>query len=278
MEIPVSEIREYLLPSSNEITLKNEGVDENFDECICFDCSKEPIVSLNCGHKYHKECISEWIKTCETIGPTCPQCRRLMIRDDYEFWFKLGRETCNMARWSDYCYFMISRNFGKSSPFATKFPREGTWTPLSDVQANLDDLIQQSYDRAEDAEFNKHLRMYLKLPENEQVSCCYVFYNIGNIIDPQIPYSGRGRGRGRGRGYNKTITLQQKHYIDEFRNRLKLFLTYLDYIKDNMRTPKNTLKWKETTRIDSMKEFIKSVNKLKQWSDKLVVLDELNLS
>ena len=213
MEIPVSEIREYLLPSSNEITIK----------------------------------------------------------DDYEFWFKLGRETCNMARWSDYCYFMISRNFGKSSPFATKFPQEGTWTPLSDVQANLDDLIQQSYDRDEDAEFNKHLRMYLKLPENKQVSCCDVFYNIGNIIDPQIPYPAS-------RKRNKTITLQQKHYIDEFRNRLKLFLNYLDYIKDNMRPPKNTLKWKKTTRKDSMKEFNKSVNKLKKWSDKLVFLDELNLS
>lgn len=260
--VPVSEIREYLLPS-NEITLKDEGVDEHFDECICYDCSKEPIVSLKCGHKYHKECISEWIKTCENpIGPTCPKCRSLMIRDDYEFWFKLGRETCNMARWSDYCYFIISRNFGKSSRFAKKFPEEGIRTPLSDVQSNLDELIEQSYDRWEDYEFNKHLRMYLKLPENKQVSCCHVFYKIGNIIDPQIPYPAS-------RKRNKTITLQQKHYIDEFRNRLKLFLNYLDYIKDNMRTPKNT---------DSMKEFIKSVNKLKQWSDKLVVLDELNLS
>ena len=272
MEIPVSEIREYLLPSSNEITLKDEGVDENFDECICFDCSEGPIVSLNCGHKYHKECISEWIKTCETIGPTCPKCRRLMIRDDYELWFKLGRETCNMARWSDYCYFMISRNFGKSSPFAKKFPQaRSPWSPLTYVQGNLDDLIQQSYDRHEDAEFNKHLRVYLNIPENEPVSCCDVFYNIGNIIDPQIPYRTSNR-------YNKTITLQQKHYIDEFRIRLKHFLKYLDYIKDNMRPPKNTLKWKETTRIDSMKQFNKSVNKLKKWSDKLVFFDELNLS
>lgn len=195
-----------------------------------------------------------------------------MIRDDYEFWFKLGRETCNMARWSDYCYFMISRNFGKSSPFAKKFPQaRSPWSPLTYVQGNLDDLIQQSYDRHEDAEFNKHLRVYLNIPENEPVSCCDVFYNIGNIIDPQIPYRTSNR-------YNKTITLQQKHYIDEFRIRLKHFLKYLDYIKDNMRPPKNTLKWKETTRIDSMKQFNKSVNKLKKWSDKLVFFDELNLS
>jgi hypothetical protein len=268
MEIPVSEIREYLLPSSNEITLKNEGVDENFDECICFDCSKEPIVSLKCGHKYHKKCISEWIKTCETIGPTCPKCRRLMIRDDYEFWFKLGRETCNMAKWSCYCYFIISRNFGKSSPFATKFP---TWSAFLGVQADLDSLIQQSYDRCEDDEFNKHLRVYLNIPENKRINCCDVFYNIDNIVDPQIPYPTSNR-------YNKTITLQQKHYIDEFRNRLKLFLNYLDYITDNMTIPKNTLKWEETTRRHSMKEFNKSVDKLRKWNDKLVILDELNLS
>ena len=270
MEIPVSEIREYLLPSSNEITLKNEGVDENFDECICFDCSKEPIVSLNCGHKYHKECISEWIKTCETIGPTCPQCRRLMIRDDYEFWFKLGRETCNMVKWSHYCYFIISRNFGTSSKYAKLFP---TWhrSHFLGVQAYLDDLIQQSYNRHEDDEFNEHLRVYLNIPENKRINCCDVFYNIDNIVDPQIPYTTKN-------SYSKTITLQQKQYIDEFRNRLKLFLNYLDYIKTNMVPPKNTQRWEATTGRNSMREFSKSVDKLKKWSDKLVILDELDLS
>ena len=34
MNIPVCEIGTYLLPS-NEIILKDGGIDENFDECIC---------------------------------------------------------------------------------------------------------------------------------------------------------------------------------------------------------------------------------------------------
>ena len=102
MEIPDSEIREYLLPSNNP-NLKEIGIDTTFDECTCFDCSDALIVSLPCGHKYHKNCITQWIDRTHEIGPTCPMCRYLMIREDYKFWFKLGRETCNMSRWSDYC-------------------------------------------------------------------------------------------------------------------------------------------------------------------------------
>lgn len=264
MEIPDSEIEKYLLPSTG-VSLKDEGVDENFDVCICFDCSKEPIVSLNCGHKYHKECISKWIETCKMIGPTCPHCRHLMIRDDYEFWFKLGRETCNMKKWSDYCGQIVSRNFGISSKYKKLFPLHSVFLG---VQANLDSLIQQSYNLDEDDEFKKHLRDYLNT--SNWVNCCDVFYNIGTITEPDIP-SHTGK-------YPKTITQQQKCYIDEFRNRLKVFLNYLDYIVDNMKMPKNTLSWEETTGRNSMKDFKVSVNKLKKWQDKLVLLDELNLS
>jgi hypothetical protein len=264
MEIPDSEIQVYLLPSSKP-PIKNEGVDETFDECVCFECSKEPIVSLNCGHKYHKECISKWIETCEMIGPTCPICRSEMIRMDYKFWFKLGRETCNMRRWSDYCDQIISANFGKSSKYAKLFPIH---SPFLGVQAHLDSLIQQSYDLDEDTDFNKHLQQYLKT--SERVNCCDVFYNIDTITEPHIPcHTGK---------YPKKITQQQKQYIDAFRNRLKVFLNYLDYIVDNMKMPKNMMQWKETTGRNSMKDFITSVNKVKKWCDKLNLLDELNLS
>lgn len=264
MEIPYSEIRVYLLPSAEPL-IKNEGVDETFDECVCFDCSKVPIVTLKCGHKYHKECISKWFETCEMIGPTCPQCRRLMIKDDYEFWFKLGRETCNMRLWSDYCGQIVSRNFGKSSKYSKLFPLHSVFLG---VQRDLDSLIQQSYNLDEDDEFNKHLREYLNTSKG--MNCCDVFYSIGTITEPDIP---RHTGK-----YPKTITQQQKQYIDAFRDRLKLFTDYLDYIVDNMNVPKNTLKWEVSTCRNSMKGFVASVNKLKKWSDKLNLLDELNLS
>ena len=264
MEIPDSEIQVYLLPSSKP-PIKNEGVDETFDECICYECSNKPIVSLKCGHKYHNVCISKWVETCEMIGPTCPQCRRLMIKDDYEFWFKLGRETCNMRRWSQCCGQIISTNFGKSSKYAKLFPYNSAFLG---VQGDLDSLIQQSYDLDEDTEFNKHLQRYLNT--SKRVNCCDVFYNIGTITEPYIP---RHIGR-----YPKTVTQQQKQYIDTFRDRLKHFTDYLDYIIDNMNVPKNTVRWEQTTRRNSMKDFIASVNKMKKWSDKLNLLDELNLS
>jgi len=98
-----------------------------------------------------------------------------------------------------------------------------------------------------------------------------VFYNTSSIIEPDIP-------RPIGKRYPKTITSQQKCYIDAFRVRLKLFINYLDYIVDNMKIPKNTTRWKETTGRNSMKDFVTSVNKMKKWHDKMVVLDELNLS
>jgi len=188
-----------------------------------------------------------------------------MMRDDYEFWFKLGRETCNMRRWSDYCDQIISANFGKSSKYAKLFPIH---SPFLGVQAHLDSLIQQSYDLDEDTDFNKHLQQYLKT--SERVNCCDVFYNIDTITEPHIPcHTGK---------YPKKITQQQKQYIDAFRDRLKVFLNYLDYIVDNMKMPKNTMRWKETTGRNSMKDFITSVNKVKKWCDKLNLLDELNLS
>ena len=269
MEIPDSEIKDYLLPSSTDNILKTEGVDENFDGCsICYGerSSESNIVTPNCGHKHHENCLTEWINKSAHLGPTCPMCRYLMIRKDYEFWFKLGRETCNMSRWSWYCGQIISVNFGKSSTYAKLFPYN---SPFLGVQANLDSLIQQSYDLDEDTDFNTHLQKYLKT--SKRVNCCDVFYNTSTIIEPDIPHP-------TGKRYPKTITNQQKCYIDQFRNRLKLFLNYLDYVIDNMKTPKNTMQWKETTGRNSMKDFVTSVNKMKKWYDKMVVLDELNLS
>ena len=263
---PISEIREYLLPSSSETGLKDEGIDELFDECLCLDCcSKKPIVSLPCGHRFHGECISTWIEQCEILGPTCPMCRRLMIKEDYEFWFKLGRETCNLKKWGDYCSEIISRNFGKSSKYAKLFPRHSAFLG---VRADLDSLIQQSYDLDEDDKFNKHLKEYLETSDN--VNCCMVFFCISTIVEPEIPYH---TGR-----YPKTITRQQKCYIDEFRNRLKLFIDYLEYIANTMKMPKNTMRWKESTGRNSLKDFNMNVKKLKKWYDKLILLDELNLS
>ncbi len=263
MNIPVCEIGTYLLPST-EIILKDGGIDENFDECICYECSKQPIVSLQCGHIYHKECISKWIEKCEAVGPTCPQCRHSMIKGDYKFWFKLGRETCNMRKWGDYCQSIIYANFGSSSKYSKVFPS------LLGVQANLDSLLQQSYDYSEDSEFNEHLKKYLQVTGN--VSCTQVFYCIGTIIKPDTPH--------RIGKYPKTITQHQKDYIDEFRKRCNKFLGYLNFIAENIPKPKHTDRWQWNSgrKMNSLDEFKGTVKKLKKCYDKLILLDEINLS
>lgn len=262
MEIPVSEIREYLLPSNNPI-LKEIGIDTTFDECTCLDCSDAPIVSLPCGHKYHKICITPWIDRTHEIGPTCPICRRTMI-NNYEFWFKLGRETCNLSEWGHYCGEILNSRFGKSSKYSKLFDKDA----LSKLKGSLDDLIQQSYDRVEDPPFNEELKKYMKTTEN--VNCTYVFYLLHNIEKPEIQTC---TGK-----YPKTLKFDQKQYIDKFRMRLNDFMKYMDFLVDNMPKPKNTERWFQVTGRHSMKNFKSYINKLKKWYEKLSVLDEINLS
>lgn len=48
------------------------------DECpICLDkyVINDKIISLNCNHKFHKDCLKLWIKK----NNTCPQCRENII-------------------------------------------------------------------------------------------------------------------------------------------------------------------------------------------------------
>ena len=48
------------------------------DECpICLDkyLINDKIISLNCNHKFHKDCLKLWIKK----NNTCPQCRENII-------------------------------------------------------------------------------------------------------------------------------------------------------------------------------------------------------
>ena len=46
------------------------------DDCIiCLEPLKNNIAKLSCGHKYHFDCISEWINKKKDLRKICPICR-----------------------------------------------------------------------------------------------------------------------------------------------------------------------------------------------------------
>ena len=45
---------------------------EDQDVCsICIDILEDEVEVMDCSHKYHHDCISEWMKQ----NPVCPMCR-----------------------------------------------------------------------------------------------------------------------------------------------------------------------------------------------------------
>lgn len=48
----------------------------DYSECsICLEKINSELVTLECGHSYHQECISKWLD----IETTCPYCRKIAI-------------------------------------------------------------------------------------------------------------------------------------------------------------------------------------------------------
>jgi len=49
------------------------------DECsICLDKNNEEWCSIPCDHKFHKECVLQWLE----INKTCPICRKALLEND----------------------------------------------------------------------------------------------------------------------------------------------------------------------------------------------------
>ena len=50
---------------------KDEGIEDE-DVCsICIDILEDEVEVMDCSHKYHHDCITEWMKQ----NPVCPVCR-----------------------------------------------------------------------------------------------------------------------------------------------------------------------------------------------------------
>ena len=219
MEIPVCEINEYLLP--HYVQASEEPLDETFESSICCDYSNKWIISLPCGHKYHGECLNEWIDNkCRSCGAkrlrdtsTCPMCREeVRIIPNYNFWFKLGTETCNLIKWNDFIRkILIHTKHVKRLDKIQKYMKVV-------VINNLDFLSRHSLDCID-----------------------YDFYNLENIKEPVIEEPKRScipfiK-------YKRILTLEEKVYIFKFKIRLGEYIEYLEYISNNIPKPQILTDW-----------------------------------
>ena len=65
------------------------------------------------------------------------------------FWFKLGRETCNLKEWADNCMSIVYSGFGKSSVYYNCLRAVSNGYPyhrgIAKVQSKLDNMICTYY-------------------------------------------------------------------------------------------------------------------------------------
>ena len=78
--------------NANNLT---DEIKQTLGECaICIDkiTNKQKIITLNCGHTFHKNCLQNWVKkqTSEYNNPSCPLDRIVIIEIP-----KLTYETYN---------------------------------------------------------------------------------------------------------------------------------------------------------------------------------------
>ena len=51
---------------------ENISESDSYEECcICYDHDKINTIKIKCGHKFHKNCLEDWVKT----SASCPLCR-----------------------------------------------------------------------------------------------------------------------------------------------------------------------------------------------------------
>lgn len=159
---------------------------------------------------------------------------------DHMFWLKLGRETCNLIRWSRICHMIISEKYGKSDPRA-----KSLWSFIGapshlfgGVQNALDAFLLSSYTEGskEEHEFLEALREYAGLNHPLAGNLVNVFYNISNV-ESTFPSAGPSAFQStdfsarRGRKLPKSLSSEEMEYLEQFRERMHQYIQYLKFIQ-----------------------------------------------
>ena len=176
------------------------------------------------------------------------------------FWFKLGRETCNLIEWNTNCMHIVYSGFGKSTPFyKCLLPFSRLYGPKKKlhpaIQCKLDDMICAYYPiRNKNCEEN-----ILRISKLRSI--IDIFYNNADcgehkyISQEKLDYSKA-----------KVIHAEEKKYILNFIDRLKLYKYYIETYVINKILPEE-----KSIHIELSKYF----NKYGKCIEKLKVLENI---
>ena len=160
---------------------------------------------------------------------------------DENIWINLGKETCNLDRWSWYCFFIIQNSFGKTKAKSMFYNISKSFESL---QSNLDDLVCVHYP--------------LSISTINNIPITHIFYRIENIIQYPILLEYRRK---------KYINIDQKVYIITFIERMNEFLKI---INDNI----DKLVEKFDKKYINIKKnnILKLIEKIKENCDRLAII------
>lgn len=173
----------------------------------------------------------------------------LPTRPVHECWLKLGRETCNMFKWTWYCYDILQWKYGKSHKVSQSFHSLFDFFVI--IKGGLDSYLLAAYARADEEEFLKTLRAYTDGPRYTTD----VFYNIGNIEEPKLETHKSMR-------FSKTLSSEENAYITEYQSRLKKYIEYLKFVEPYLAKV-------GFVQCETHRTFPKSIEKLKKLSEKI---------
>jgi hypothetical protein len=128
-----------------------------------------------------------------------------------EYWVKLGRECCNLQRWSIYINMILSHCFGKSSKYVTYISKY--YKLLELIKDKMDTVVCSHYISSQhDIEY-----------KGEKIDLVKIFYGNETIMKYPVKYSSEYKNQ-----YKNTLTPQDKQYILTFVDRSKALIDFLE--------------------------------------------------
>jgi len=131
-----------------------------------------------------------------------------------EYWVNLGRECCNLRRWSMYINIILSHCFGKSSKYVKYI--NNYYKLLELIKHRMDTIIYSHYISSQhDIEYN-----------GKKIDLIKLFYGNETITEYPVKYSGEYKNQFK--EFKHTLTSQDKQYILTFVDRTKTLIDFLE--------------------------------------------------